>query len=544
MDTTPLLPAPTELHLSHLAIDSDGITVVASTRRAAVSCPRCATLARRVHSQYTRRFADLPWHGLAVEIVVTSRRFFCDLVGCSQRIFTERMPETAAPSARRTRRLSAALDLLGVALGGAAGARLAAALGMVVSGDTVRRIVLRGSSDSLTLDAVPRVLGVDDWAWRRGHTYGTVLVDLERRRVVDLLPDRTAETLAAWLRAHAGVEIIARDRSSTYADGARAGAPDAIQVADRFHLLRNLGEAVDRVVTRHHKAVREAAQACGARDPLPRDAVRRRRVSGLPHNAGGPAQAERRSAERRARRLARYNEVVALWGAHLSIAEIRRRTGLDRRTITTWLAAGHFPERRPRRPLPRSIDPYREVIDARYAAGVENASQVARELRGLGYTGSEAAVRRCFQMLRQKWARAPALESSPVAPHYTARQTSWLLRRPDAELTPQERAYLEELEARCPALAEVRIVALEFQAMLSTRNPNVLQPWLDRARSGELARFAIGIERDRDAVLAATIFPWTNGQVEGQVNRLKLIKRQGYGRTGFALLRQRVRRAA
>jgi len=163
VDEIPLLPAPGELRLAYLAFDDSGITVVATTRRSAVDCPRCRTVAHRVHSRYTRRLADLPWHGLAVRLLLTSRRFFCDLAGCSQRIFTERLPATAAPSARRTIRLTAALDALGLALGGEAGARLAARLGMQTSGDTVRRVVLSAGED-LPGAAAIRVLGVDDWA--------------------------------------------------------------------------------------------------------------------------------------------------------------------------------------------------------------------------------------------------------------------------------------------------------------------------------------------------------------------------------------------
>lgn len=549
MNPTPLLPAPTEVRLSHLAIDATGITVLATTRRSGAVCPCCGVLTRRIHSRYLRRLADLPWHGLQVCLALTTRRFFCDVPGCSRRIFTERLPGTAAPSARRTTRLATALDALGLALGGEAAARLAQVLGMGGSGATIRRLVIAHGA-GVEHSVGPRVLGVDDWAWRRGRTYGTLLVDLERRAVIDLLPDRMPSTLAAWLRTHPGVEIISRDRGGAYAEGARAGAPDAIQVADRFHLVRNLGEAIDQAVTRHHAVVREVARAMDHGPSVAILAGRRRRISGLPNNRGGPSRAAQRSAERRARRVARYEQVIALHDARLTVAEIRRHTGLDRRTITTWLAAGRFPERQPRGvPPPRAVDPYRTIIQARLEAGLENASELARQLREVGYQGSAAAVRRYIAQLRRTLAPAADAASPPhtvrqrTGPRFTPRQTAWLLRRRDDALAPPERRYVAALIAQSPELAAVRRLAHSFQDLFTTHDASGLAAWLGQADQSELRSFARGVARDRDAVLAALCFRWSNGPVEGHVNRLKLIKRQGYGRTGFALLRQRVRRA-
>lgn len=310
--------------------------------------------------------------------------------------------------------------------------------------------------------------------------YGTILVDLERHRIVDLLPARSAATLAAWLQAHPGVEIIARDRAGAYADGARLGAPDAIQVADRFHLLRDLTVAIERSVTRHHEVIRSTAIACDAIPPRPGAAVRRRRYSGLPANQPGPTVLERQRADRRARRLARYEQVVALRAQGTPILAIARQLRIDPKTIRLWLAAGQFPERRRRRPLPTALDAFLDDVHERYDAGLENAAELTRALRPLGFTGSYQAVRRALYRLRRTRPCAVSARSdahtAPRTSGCTPRATVWLLQRPSAELTDAERTYLERLTTACPALAGVRTLALAFRAMLRQWNPNGLRP--------------------------------------------------------------------
>ncbi len=553
MDATALCPSPDELWLERIVLSRESITLVAVGRRVAVPCPACGSLSQRVHSRYVRTLDDLPWHGVRVRIEAHARRFFCDTPGCPRRIFTERLTETTVPYARRTSRAATALELIGFALGGRPGERLAMEMGLAGGAWAILERVRKAPEEDTV---APRVLGVDDWAIRRGQRYGTILTDLERHSVIDMLADREAQSLAAWLVAHPGVEIISRDRGGAYAEGARQGAPEAIQVADRFHLLKNLMEALERACTRHHAALGRAAEATHPK-PLPKDAVRKRRYSGLPRNRPGPTKDEQRSAERRARRLARYDEVVALRQSGMPRNRIAERVGLDRRTVSVWLAAGRFPERAERARQPHRLDAYAEYIYERYDAGLDNAAQLLRELRERGYNGPYQTVSRYLAEMRRTRPRsAPldvpsSLQQRPLswgrAPAPSPRETAWLLRNADAKpekLSAEERAYVEALGSESPDLATARRLTTEFAEMLGHHDADALDPWLAAAGESELKSFAAGVRRDYDAVLAALLFQWSNGQVEGQVNRVKLVKRSMYGRAGFGLLRKRVLRAA
>src|SRR5262244_1011522 len=512
-------------------------------------CPLCATPARRIHSDYGRTLADLPWAQYRVCLQLRVRKWFCRNRACQRRIFTERLPTVAAPWARRTLRLAQRLIALGRALGGKAGVQLGHAWDVVVSRNTLLRMLCKGPALSFP---TPTVLGVDDFALRKRHTYGTILVDLERRQPVALLPNRTAETLAQWLREHPGVQVIARDRSSTYAEGARQGAPNATQVADRFHLLQNLAEALEPVFTTHDRALQAVnATMCQQPVPLPDGTV----AVAVPPPPTPPAE-EARAAQRAARRQARYDEAWTLHCQGWSTAAIAAQVGCSRRTIERYLRLPTWPGRQHRRHYGRSvINPYKAYLLERWNAGCHTAIQLFRELQLRGYPGSYRRVTAYVSRIRQAQGIPPRRQgrrqrlpvvAEPVAQPLTPRRATWVVLRREAKRTATEAQQLAQLREQHPAVAEAIDLAQDFAHLVRQRQPERLDAWLQRATSGTLEalqRFASGLREDYEAVKAGVTLPWSTSPVEGHINRLKMLKRQMFGRAHLDLLRHRFLRA-
>jgi transposase len=542
-----LLPESAPVALQDILIAGETITLVVQTIGSTKPCPDCGESSARVHSRYTRTLADLPWQGRAVRIELKARRFFCPATACPRQTFAERLPEFAAVSARTTTRLQQAHRLIGQALGGEAGARLAAPLGMSTSPDTLLRRVRRAPRAQ---PAAVRVLGVDDWAWRKGHRYGTILCDLERRRPVDLLPERSADSFASWLKAHPEVEIISRDRGDDYIKGAHQGAPRAVQVADRWHLLLNLREALMRAVDRHHAHVLEAAKAVAASQepgPLPAETTQSEPAEQrLP-----PDHRTARSQQRRARRLERYRRVTELNEQGVSLRGIARRLGIHRATVRHWLGAGCFPERARRRVTSRT-DPFLDYLRRRWDEGCHNAAQLTREIRALGFAGTAVMVRRRVARWRRgertQGCRPASRQHSPSLGRPSSRRVCWWLLKEPAELKPEEQALVQALGDRCAELKTSAELARAFADMVRHRQAGEWEGWMRNAQgpgvAQELCGFAAGLRQDEAAVKAALSLEWSNGQTEGQVNRLKLLKRQMYGRASFDLLRCRFLPAA
>jgi transposase len=318
MPVSTILPSTPDLELNSFNARQDHIIGIIESIAVTSLCPLCGMSSRRIQNQYTRTLADLPWGGARLQLTLTVRRFFCDNDSCRRKIFTERLPGLVRPYGRKTARLEQALLNIGYAEGGEAGARTAASLGMQTSPDTILSLIRREAIRPVAV--TPRVLGVDEWAFRRGHNYGTILIDLEKHERVDLLPDRNSETFAQWLKEHPGVEVISRDRSGIYANGATQGAPNATQVDDRFHLLKNLTEAVEDYLHRQHKALRTTAEAIaketlqlGTEPTLHQASVTEVRRTGRKLSLTWQDRRREESSKRRERRLTVYQKVVELF---------------------------------------------------------------------------------------------------------------------------------------------------------------------------------------------------------------------------------------
>ena len=414
MSIKSLFADPNLLHLERVSSEPDRITLIVKTKSKQALCPQCHSPSAYLHSQYVRRLADLPWFGIGVRVEVHARRLYCRHMECPQRIFCERIPTFVAPYARRTLSLNEALRLIGLAVGGEAGSRLAIALGMSVSPDT---IIQRIRQIQLPTPPAPKVIGVDDWAKHKGQSYGTILVDLERRSTIDLLPDREASSLAAWLKQNPGVEFISRDRAGAYADGARQGAPSAIQIADRWHILANMTAAVERFLNTKHsclsQAVGQVNKTAGAAEELRAGVADMKR----------PSKLELWNERRRAR----HQQAHTLHRQGASIRAISQELRMHRRTVRMMLKVETCPERaRPSKRQSR-IDRHLEYLSRRWAEGCHNSAQLHREIRSKGYRGSESSVRhfvaRWRAALPDGLKRARTGPSSP-APENGAKKSS------------------------------------------------------------------------------------------------------------------------
>jgi transposase len=522
-----------------LTADATSITATVTTTAINACCPLCEQPSTHVHARYTRRLADLPWHGVAMRLVLHGRTFVCSTIACPRRVFTERLPSVVAPYARRTLRLEHWFRVVGFAAGGTAGARVLQTLGLVA---TPALVLARLRAYRVPAGPTPRVLGVDDVAFRRRRRYGTILVDLERHRPVDVLPDRSAQTLATWLKAHPGVELITRDRGGDYAVGAREGAPNALQVADRFHLVQHLGELVERVLRRHASALRQLRTVSSSADPAASPAT----VPPRPEREAARAQVQAKIRHR-------YEAIHVLAAQGLGRQAIADALDLNPQTVARNLRLPICPQRsrHPRRA--NILDPYEPYLRERYQPGERNGLGRWRAVKARGYSGTSRNVSRLLTYWRQQeqQERAGQLTSaehglggsaarteSASRRGMTPREAVGLRFRPRDGLTGEQHAMRADVCQLEPEVARVDGLCARFRQILRDHDVEGLASWLaeaDESGIDEVSNFAAKRRKDRAAVEAAVTSPWSHGQVDGQVNRLKLVKRSLYGRAKFEL---------
>ena len=547
-----LLPSIDNFKVDYLSSPGDTVVIHMTPCAQSVQCPYCGSHSSRVHSHYHRTLSDIPWGSWSVRISLRIRKFFCDNSVCAHRIFSEQPLDLASRYARRTKRLENDYYLTGYLLGGRAGAKEANGHGRDVSRDTLLRCVRRASAGHHDEESL-KVIGVDDWAMRRGQRYGTVLVDLENHRPVGLLPDRRSETLSSWLEKHPGIEVVTRDRAAAYAEAARIGAPNAEQVADRWHILKNMVEALERLLARHHGCIKEAGKQANADSAEAESAPIADTVKTEIGEAALLTKTEQMSQLRKDMRKARYDQAVRLYSDGVSIRQIALTLDLDRRTVRRFIKSDGFPERVIGKRRVTQFDKYREHLKKRWDNGCHNGAELYRELKAMGFPGAQSALRQYLRSWRKrlprdhKTADDSSINGSLPPVQFSPGSASWLLLGLSFNSDERQKEiglkFVQHLIDLSPTIQQAQMLAVRFFSIVREHKGDDLTPWIEEvARSGlaDFKSFAQGIQRDYSAVLAGITKPWSNGQTEGQVNRIKLIKRSMYGRANFDLLQARV----
>lgn len=485
-------------------VADSAVRVEARTTARQAPCPGCGCWSGRRHGSYLRVPRDLPAAGKPVVVALRVRRFVCSEENCQRRTFAEQVPGLTRRFGRRTERLRSALVSVGLALAGRAGARMTDVFEAPVSRNTLLRLIASLPDPPA---ATPRVVGVDEYAQRRGRIYGTVLVDVETRRPVDLLPDREADTLAAWLAKRPDVEIVCRDRAPFFAEGATRGAPQALQVADRWHLWHNLGEAAEKCVYRHRGCLRPAPAPPNKQHKEVEPAV------------SSPWPTGHRFAERT---RAKHATIHAFLAAGHSKRSVARQLGMTLNTVMRFSRATTpeemFTGQWQSRATP--LDAYKPYLDQRWQEGCTNAWKLWEELCEQGYP-------RGYNSVRDYVSRVLRGKPQPVGPRPPSARavTRWILTHPDA-LAESDRLHLKAALANCPELATLAEHVRSFAQMVTHLQGDDLPQWIESARATtdliSLSRFAQHLERDLDAVTAGLTQPWNSGVVEGHVNRIIL----------------------
>ncbi|CAM5647215.1 ISL3 family transposase [Streptomyces griseomycini] len=517
-----LFPYLSTLLIEEVERRPDKVVLRARVRSTTGAC-HCGHSSSRVHGGYVRTLRDAAVGGLGVVIELHIRRFRCENPACTAVTFAEQIAGLTTPHGRYTPLLRGLLMQIGLALAGRAGARLAAAVGITVGRDTLLRMVRALPEPEI---GEVEVLGVDDFAFRKGRHYGTVLIDMATHRPLHLYDGREGEDLAAWLQGHPEVKVICRDRSSGYGEGARVGAPQAQQVADRYHLWANLGQAVEKTVNAHRSRLAE---------PL----------AGTEDGPGHPeAEPEVVQPSKELKIVTRLREQHAaaheLWAQEMSKAAIGRKLGLHQATVRKLVNARSADDV-VAKSLQRAhvVDPYVGYLHRRWNEGIRNAAQLYREIQKLGYPGGELAVQRHLRRYRTGRGHAPAVGPKPPS---VREVTSWIMTHPE-HLGDGDADRLHRLRERNPELDRLTGHVRKFAVMMTARHGDRLEEWIagvEHDTLAPLAGFARNLRRDFDAVQNGLSLPHSSGAVEGNINRLKMLKRQMFGRASLDLLRKRV----
>jgi transposase len=482
------LPEDSAVRVTDVVVENRQLIMIVSSLTTRAVCPYCGFESTRVNNQYYRRPADLPFADYAVQLQMKVRCFFCENANCEHYSFAERFPAIVKPYARRTDRLSGQQEQVAFEVSAEAGARILEILTMCVSPDTLIRQV----RDAPELEPeTPRVLGVDDWAKRKGQTYGTILVDLETRCPVDVLSDRSAESLREWLAEHPGVEIITRDRSGEFAAGATDGAPAATQIADRFHLLQNLTDALKRMFDRQPKELQAAAQLAAELTASPEGKTPEEPVPVHIVEAGSADPVTQTDQDRQVetpndsnpkaptRAQMRFAEVKTLQDQGLSQRAVADQLHMSRGSVRRYWQLGDYPKRQPGPSSVSSVTPYLPYLLQRWQEGEQNRMTLWHELQEQGYAGSYASVWRATSRLASDGiiligGILPTLSTPALSP----RRAAWLFSTVSGELKPEQQHLRDAIQKVCLGAEEVYVLAQDFGQMIRNRQVDAFDSWL------------------------------------------------------------------
>lgn len=556
MERSPFLPLPEGMIIGQVKMSETQLIVEVISTQPFACCPGCGKPSDHVHCQYQRTVYDVPCGGRRVVLRLRVRKFACWITTCPRKVFAERLPDLVQPWARVSDRLLEELKAIGLAASAEVSERLAPRLAMSVKASTLLRYLR-------TIPDPPRTnvtsLGIDDFALRRGDKYGTILIHAETGKPLDLLADRTTEAVTPWLKSHPEIQVVSRDRATGFAEAISQALPHAIQVADRYHLIQNLRDHLQQFLDRKRTCLPFIADTpvdakegnpdgTGTSAPLRPQAIPEDDLSNV-------IAAERKKLISRNKRLARYEEVMALYREGVSQREIARQLHLSRNTVQHYVSSPGFPERAEgtgrRNTRTSKLGSYLPYVRDLWDAGNHNGAHLFRLIQARGYTGSESMLRMKLsewrtELPKQSWPgnpRKPCLFTQKKHRRLSSRAASFLMILPPERLTAKQKQQLEQI---CQASSDLFVVyhlSQDFVALLKERQAQTLNEWLlcaKASRVAELARFANGIYRDYAAVYAACSRPESNGVTEGHVNRLKFLKRQMFGRAHLDLLRIKV----
>ncbi len=528
MEFASFLALPSTLAVDRIERSTQELTVYLHASTSCAFCPLCGTAGSRVHSRYFRTVADLTCVGQRLKLKLLVRKWVCPLDSCPQRIFAEQFAELVHRYARMTDRLIKALQFIGVTTNGADGACLSSALVMPTTAKTLIRRVLELP---LPEEGLVRIAGIDEWAWKKGSHYGTILVDLEHRRIAALLPERSVETSAAWFKSHPEVKAVSRDRGKIFREAASRGAREAKQIVDRFHLQKNFAEALEKFFRHHKRLLKKAAQhLVGKAAPPPK-------TPAMQH-------IEQEREHRHAERVTRHKKVWKLFRAGYRKEEIAQIVGIGSRSVYRALEHEQPPSRERRHRTHHLIDPYLPYLSKRWNEGCHTALALYEEVVTQGYTGSLRTIERIVAQFRPHGTKPVSSRMITLQKVPSARSVALMIVRPAEHRTPDQTAFLDQLCHSDPTAATAFTLARAFGQLLRKREgPQRLEDWKAAVRASgivELIGFVNGLADDAEAVANGCTESWSNGTVEGFVNKVKWIKRSSYGQAGFPLLQRRV----